>query len=98
MMKLNEHEMEKVEALAHFVKYANLDPEIHDYQLYDAVMRLTKLGEKITEHPEIESQISEHLKLDDMKEVVEKFLLMLCNRVEEGIMQDSSEEFEASSE
>ena len=40
MKKLTERDMDEIEALQHYIKYVNTNPDVQAFEIYDAIFRL----------------------------------------------------------
>lgn len=83
MKKMNEREIEEIEALNHYIKYLKLNPDVKDFELWDGVQRLEKLGQRIISGEINEKEVDKILDLNDMKELIENFMNMLIKRVQQ---------------
>lgn len=81
MKKLNERQIDEYTSLAHYIDYVLLNQDIKDYEIYDAVMRLNKAGQYLLANPNLEGEMDKLLKLDNMKDLIDKFMNMLMKRL-----------------
>lgn len=80
--KLNEREQDEAEALSHYIKYLNTNPNVKDWELWDGLQRLDNMGSIFLEKNISEKEM-EVLGLDDMKELIDKFFHRLMKLMEE---------------
>jgi hypothetical protein len=66
--------MDEIESVQHYIKYVSTKPGVDLFELYDAVMKLTEIGNKFALNGYNEEEISKLINLDDMKEVVISFI------------------------
>ena len=75
MRNLREDERDEIEAVKHLIKHVITKPNVEAFMLYEAVIELNRIGQKYVIGGIVsDNELNELLDLDDMKEVIEKFL------------------------
>lgn len=88
MKKLNENELEKIEALNYLIKYLITNPEVKDYEIWNGIKKMEELGIRLNNGEIDVQEIDKIIPLEDAKELVEKFFIMLEKRLEKILDQD----------
>lgn len=82
MRSLTADERSEIESIKFLIKYTLSKPEIEDYKIWDAVEQLEQIGKKYVISEIVQQEeLDELLDLDDMKELIEKFMTRLINHL-----------------
>lgn len=99
MRDLSEVERDEIEAIKHYVKYVITKPNVEDYKIWDAILKLEDMSKKYVLSGIIkEKELNELFDLDDSKELVQKLFSMLCKHIGEDKFNEIMNEFEESLE
>ena len=83
MRSLNDDEIDEIESVKYFIKYVNLKPNVEGFKLWEAIQKLQDLDAKyIISGIVSEKELSDLLDLDDMKDVISKFMDNIINHME----------------
>ncbi len=83
MKSLSDNEIDEIESIKYLIKYANTDPYIEDHELFEVVMKLNELGKKyVLSELYNNEEFDKILEIDDMKDLIEKFMNMLIKALE----------------
>lgn len=84
MNSLNDNEKDEIESIKHKIKYILKKPNVQDLEIYRVIMELDEIGKKyIISNKYSQNEFNELMDLDDVKNLISRFLI--------NIMQKSSE-------
>lgn len=81
IQKFNERELEEMEALSHYIKYVLSDSQIEDWKVWDCIKKLEGIGKKMIERNVQDKEMPPYLKLDEMKELIQKLFSIIRNHL-----------------
>lgn len=83
MRTLREDERDEIESVKHLIKYVLTKPDIQAYQIWGAILELDKVGKRFVLSGIVtETELSELLELEDMKELMQRFMLEIRKHLE----------------
>jgi hypothetical protein len=81
LRKLNERDQDEVECVKHFIRYVNTNPDIEDFEILDAIIRLNTIGNKFINNGYDETEVDDLLDFDDMKDLMRNFFTKARNNL-----------------
>lgn len=81
MKKLSERDMDEIEAVKHYMRYVNTNPDVEDFEIWDAILRLQSVGEKYVLNGYEEKEMEHLLELHEMKDLMRKFFARLRRKL-----------------